>query len=681
MEHIIIGTDGHIDHGKTELIRALTGRDTDTLKEETRRGITIDLGFTWFDLPGGNRAGVIDVPGHEKFLPNMLAGVCGMDLVLLVIAMDEGIMPQTREHMDILSQLNVPGGIVVLTKMDLVDPEWADMMEEEIREELSGTPFAGWPVMRVSSVRDSGIKELKEKMIRMARELKRNRNIQGRFRLPVDRLFTVHGFGTVIAGTLLEGVVHCEDEVMIYPGRQLARVRSIQVHGETVSSACAGQRVALNIAGIKKEELHRGCVAAWPESLQLTERLDVLLQLTADTVRTVKNQSRLHLHIGTAETVCRVMLLNKNELKAGENCYAQLMPETVLAVKRGDRFIVRFYSPLETVGGGIVLDEHAGKHKRYDDAVLDYLYNIENDKSHKIVLQKLCASLEKPVTLAELEKQTRMPAEQLGAVLEELLKQQECVCLPGKKRPFFWVCEGEDQAWRELEALLKAYHQNRPYSRGMEKSLLKKNSSMKLWEPDRFEAYLDVLQKVGRIRGEGNLLCLWNFTVSEDEQARTVLEVMCRRIREAGFDLLDREQLYPAKGDDGNRREQEKSENTCILRNRISVTDREDLLDYFSSSGKLVKVGEDFYTTPEQAAEVRRRVLEYFEKHETLSFSSLRDLLGNTRKSAKPFMAYLDEAKVTAWCGKGTERVKGVVRTGEKQDLVSAAGNLLVITS
>ena len=658
MEHMIIGTAGHIDHGKTELIRALTGRDTDRLKEEKARGISIDLGFTWFDLPDGRRAGVIDVPGHEKFLPNMLAGACGMDLVLLVIAANEGIMPQTREHMDVLEQLDIPGGIVVLTKVDLVDPEWIKMMEEEIRDELSGTMFSDWPVAEVSSIQGTGIEELKEIIVFQAEKLKRNRNTQGRFRLPIDRFFSVQGFGTVITGTLLEGVVHCEDEVMIYPEKKRARVRSIQIHGETVPFACAGQRAALNIAGIKKEELYRGCTAAYPESLRIAGRLDVSLNMIRNTGRVMKNQSRLHLHIGTSETVCRVILLDKNELRAGETCYAQLVLEKPLAVKRGDRFIVRFYSPLETLGGGVVLDEQAGKHKRYDSAVLEYLHNTENHKSEEIVLQKISAGGRQPMTMGELESQAKLPEELLRSIVEDLSARRQCVCFRGKKRQFCWSCEEEERVWWEIRTVLETYHRERPYSRGMEKKLLKKNTSLKQWEPDRFDAYRDYLWREGRIDSGDDFICIKDFAIQEDDLARMVLEVMQKKIHAEGFHLLDSDQLYSEKDSGECQGSVGLREKELLSLGKISEENRKDLLDYFSDTGKLVKIGDNFYTTPELAEEVKKRVLDYFENNEILSYSALRDLLGNTKRSARLFMAYLDEAGITVRFGRETERKK-----------------------
>ncbi|MFA6781632.1 MAG: selenocysteine-specific translation elongation factor, partial [Sedimentibacter sp.] len=348
MRNIIIGTAGHIDHGKTTLIKALTGRETDRWEEEKRRGITIDLGFTYFDLPDGSKAGIIDVPGHEKFIKNMLAGVVGMDMVLLVIAADEGIMPQTTEHLNILNLLGMKNGIVVLTKCDIADEEWISLVKEDIIESLSSTFLEGAPIVEVSSKTRNGINNLIQEINNQAEKSVIERELNTIPRLPIDRVFSIQGFGTVITGTLITGILKKGTEVEIYPVNKVCRIRNIQVHSSDVEKAYSGQRTAINLTNVKKTDIYRGCVIAPVNSMKNTMMLDVKLNLLKSSKRVVINRSRLHLYTGTSEILCRVVLLDRDELKPGESCFAQLRLEEEVAVRRGDKFIVRFYSPSET---------------------------------------------------------------------------------------------------------------------------------------------------------------------------------------------------------------------------------------------------------------------------------------------------------------------------------------------
>lgn len=371
MKNVIIGTAGHIDHGKTTLIKALTGRNTDRWEEEQRRGITIDLGFTYFDLPSGDRAGIIDVPGHEKFINNMVAGVVGMDLVLLVVAADEGIMPQTREHMDILHLLGIEKSIVVLNKCDLVDEEWLELVEEEIKEEFEGTFLEQAPVVKVSAATGKGLEELVELISHMTSDEVVEKDIHTIPRLPIDRAFSLSGFGTVITGTLVSGTIRKEDMLEMYPIGKESKIRSIQVHGEDKTVCYAGQRVAINLSNIKKREIQRGCVLASKGSMKTADLLDVRLNVLDSSMRVLTNHTRLHFFTGTSEILCRAVLLDREEIGPGESGLVQLRLEESIAVRRGDKFIVRFYSPMETIGGGVVLEPNPGIKKRFREEVIE----------------------------------------------------------------------------------------------------------------------------------------------------------------------------------------------------------------------------------------------------------------------------------------------------------------------
>lgn len=365
--HIIIGTAGHIDHGKTWLVKALTGTDTDRLAEEKKRGITIENGFAFWKLPNGEEAGIIDVPGHEKFIKNMLAGAGGIHIAMLVIAADEGVMPQTREHLDILSLLGIRRGVVVITKGDL---EWKPGLREEIQMFVAGTFLEKAAVVVTSAVDERGIEDLRRILWQMCLEetqggdyAQRNASVNS-FRLPIDRVFSLKGFGTIVTGTLLDGALDMDSSAMLYPKAQLVKVRGIQVHGQNVSRAFPGQRVAVNLAGIGKEEISRGEILAAADSMESTMMADVKLRLLKSGHWSLKSGARVHLYHGAAELICKVILLDREVMKPGEEAVVQLRMEQQTAMKAGDHFVIRFYSPVETIGGGVVENPNALKRKR-----------------------------------------------------------------------------------------------------------------------------------------------------------------------------------------------------------------------------------------------------------------------------------------------------------------------------
>ena len=384
MKHVIIGTAGHVDHGKTVLVKALTGTDTDRLAEEKRRGITIEPGFARLDWPDGTQAGIVDVPGHEKFIKNMLAGAGGIDLAMLVIAADEGVMPQTVEHLDILSLLGVQGGLVVLTKAELVDDDWLELVRGQALELTEGTFLEGAPILSVSAVTGQGIPELRDALYRLVQEA-REKSALAPFRLPIDRVFSVDGFGTVVTGTLTEGAVQVGDAVELVPSGLQSRVRTLQVHGESVDAAYAGQRAALNLTNLQKSEIRRGDAAVRPGSARSSRMLDVRLRCLRNAKRTVLNGSQVHLYHGTSVHLAKAVLLERDELRPGESCLAQLRLTEPMAVKQGDRFVIRFYSPVETIGGGTVLDPRPLRHKRHDLAVLDSIPPERREEARQVL--------------------------------------------------------------------------------------------------------------------------------------------------------------------------------------------------------------------------------------------------------------------------------------------------------
>ena len=461
MKYGIIGTAGHVDHGKTCLIKALTGIDTDRLKEEKKRGITIELGFAWMDFPGGERVGIVDVPGHEKFVKNMLAGVGGMDLVMLVVAADEGIMPGGASGYSVYPWN--PSGIIVITKTDLADPELVELVEEDIRELTEGTFLENAPVIPVSVYKNQGLDQLKKILYQMYQKLPDHKETRA-FRLPVDRVFTLKGFGTVVTGTLLGGKIKKEQEAFLYPENVPVKIRSIQVHEQGVEVAHAGQRVALNLPDRKKEEISRGDVIAFKNSLYPSMMADVSLTVLRHTERVVKNGSRVHIYHGTKELLGKVILLDREELKAGETCYAQLRLEDETVMEKGDRFVIRFYSPAETIGGGCILDACPRKHKRKDPKVLEACGIKEKGTGAQMLETSILEHRGCFYSLEELAGRNSLDRSGLKNTAAKLTEKGILVCL---EEGLYIHREEMNFYCRKTERILDDFHKTYPLKEGM----------------------------------------------------------------------------------------------------------------------------------------------------------------------------------------------------------------------
>ena len=540
--NIIIGTAGHIDHGKTTLIKALTGRETDRWEEEKRRGITIDLGFTYFDLPDGNKAGIIDVPGHEKFIKNMLAGVIGMDLVLLVIAADEGIMPQTTEHLNILNLLGVKKGIVVLTKYDLIDPEWLELVKEDIKEALKESFLENAPMVEVSSKTGYGIEKLVEVICRQTETEVKERDLNTIPRLPIDRAFSITGFGTVITGTLISGILKKGDEVEIYPVNKICKIRNIQVHSNDADKAYAGQRTAINLSNIKKTEIYRGCVIAPVNSMKNTMMLDVKLNLLKSSRRIVENRSRLHLYTGTSEILCRVVLLDREELSPGESCYAQLRLEEEIAVRRGDKFIVRFYSPMETIGGGEIIEPVPKKKKRFDDSLIEEL-KVKEKGSSTDVIEKIIRENSKLVpSVAEIAKITALTDEEIKNSVELLEEEEKLTAFKLKNDIYVWHKSFEREIEENIEKYIFSFHDKNKYAKGAKKSEIKSKFLPSLKQPV-FDLVVASFVEKGTIKQDGEFLSLPYFEIQYDELYKKAEEVVNKCLDAAKFDFMKQEEL------------------------------------------------------------------------------------------------------------------------------------------
>ncbi len=637
MKHVIIGTAGHIDHGKTTLIKALTGRNTDRLKEEQQRGITIDLGFTWFDMNDGTRCGIIDVPGHEKFINNMVAGVVGMDLVLMVVAADEGIMPQTREHLDILELLGIEKSILVLNKCDLVDEEWTDMVEMDIREQLAGTIMEEAPCVRVSSVTGEGIEPLKELIAEMVRDKVEARYLNSIPRLPIDRVFTLPGFGTIVTGTLLSGSITKGETLTLFPVGKTSKVRNIQVHEANQDICEAGQRVALNIPNIRKSEIYRGCVLAPANSMENTTLIDVNLRILKSSKRTIRNRERFHLFTGTSEILCRAILLDHDSLKPGESGLAQLLCEEEIVVKRGDRFVVRFYSPLETSGGGVILESNPRKKKRFNDDVIEELKKKKSGSLTDVCELNIRAVTDDLIPLKELAKSMSHSVEELEPCLKELVERGTVLEFQMKKDTWYWHSDNAFIMEQEIARTLKNFHENHPYRYGIPKVEIH-NTFMKRVRLNVFDACVNYMVNSGTLRIQEEFICLADFTIPKDETFMEIEKLLTDTFEEAGYLLLrysevDKKQ-YPEE----------------------LVT---DVLHILIDEGKVVRVGEELemYTMKHFMDAAEAQVRKHFETEELLTIKQVREMFETNRKCAKPIIEYMDSIKVTKKIGAETERV------------------------
>lgn len=635
MKNIIVGTAGHIDHGKTTLIKALTGRNTDRWEEEQRRGITIDLGFTYFDLKNGDRVGIIDVPGHEKFINNMVAGVVGMDLVLLVVAADEGIMPQTREHMDILGLLGIKKSILVINKCDLVDEEWLELVEEEIQEELEGTFLEGAPVVKVSAATGQGLDELTDTIQQLMSDEVVAKDTQTIPRLPIDRAFTLSGFGTIITGTLISGTITGEDVLEMYPIGKECKIRNIQVHGQNQDKCYAGQRVAINLSNVKKKEIRRGCVLAPKNSMKNTDLLDVKLKVLEDSMRILTNHERLHLYTGTSEILCRAVLLDKEQIGPGEEGLVQLRLEEEIAVKRGDRFVVRFYSPMETIGGGIVLEPNPVRKKRFDAQAIEELKKKESGSLGDVMELQIKEHGDTMITLAELAKVMAHSVDELKEYLEELEESGTIFVFPMKKDTYLWHRDSEFAVRQKIEETLQKYHSEHPYRYGMKKAEIH-NTFLKKIKPNIFDAYIERMTGENVYGRREEYLSLPGYEVPKDAMYLQTEKLIEDTFEKAGYDFVRFSEIDFGK---------------------IPRQTAEDVVLMMIDEGKVLRINEEMFTMKHLMDEAKEKIQNHLKEENLITIAQVRDMFSTSRKSAKPILEYMDSIKVTKKTGGESERV------------------------
>ena len=623
MKHVIIGTAGHVDHGKTLLIKALTGIDTDRLIEEKKRGITIELGFAHLDWPDGTQAGIVDVPGHEKFIKNMLSGAGGIDLAMLVIAADDGVMPQTVEHLDILTLLGIQDGLIVITKADTVDPEWLEMMRDEITEKVKGSFLEGKPIVAVSAYTGQGIGELKE-MLRLLVHRAEEKSLRIPFRLPVDRVFSVDGFGTVVTGTLIEGSMNEGDLAELVPSGAQTRIRNLQVHGKDVETAYAGQRVAINLAGLKKTDIRRGDAVAKPGTVRTSRMLDVRLQNLPDSNRIIQNDSQVHLFHGAAVLLAKVVLFGRDELKPGESCYAQLRLTEPIASKNGDRFVIRFFSPLETIGGGVILDDQPRRHKRSDPKIQEILRIKESGSRDDLTVQLLAEFGTRLPTASQLVAKLQREEADIQDELYDLCSRGLAMePLPGR----YVAASVIDKVWADCREILNLYHKQNPLHAGIQSAELRQKLC-KGMERGCADSLIAILHQEGKIRKLGDRYALSDFTVTLTKRQRNIREKLLQVYTSSGIETPITDHVM--EGFPSNER-----------------TEARQVLESLITSGELILLTpqiclyRDVYNKILQAAQT------HFETEDSLTLAQLRDLLQTSRKYSQAIIEYFDKIHIT----------------------------------
>ena len=615
--HIIVGTAGHVDHGKTLLTAALTGIDTDRLPEEKKRGMTIVPGFVPLDLKSGRRLGLIDVPGHEKFVKNMLAGVAGVDMVMLVIAADESVMPQTVEHLNIINLLDIDKGVICITKSDMVDEEWIEMVKDDVAELVKGTSLENAPVIEVSAHTGHNIDKLRDILDEVAATVP-ERPSAGYCRIPVDRVFNKTGFGTIITGTLWMGSISEGQRLEMLPGETEVRVRGIQVHEQPVEKSYAGQRTALNIAGPEVEKVHPGSWLAEPGLLRETYRIDVSLRLLKS-AKAITQRKRVRVHHGTREALGRVHLLDREELKPGESCLCQLVLETPLPPLRGDKMILRAYSPMVTVAGATVLDPTPPRRKRYNQASIEELSKKQKWDLSEVVLDVLHKA-DKPLNVSEIANIAQMPASDIKPVVEQFDDSGRISPLNMEGEPVYMLPERQDELLDATLAMVGEYHKRSPLRKGMPLAELKQKV-FPSFTKKQMGAMLDSWKQ--DVRTDGANISAADFKCEPRGKDAERIRAIMKEFSADPFSPPEWADVISGLG--------------------ISKTDEQEYLTYLSDSGKLVKAGPISFSG-DALAQAEQKLRELGEQ---FTIGEARDALGTSRKYVQAILEYFDAKKLT----------------------------------
>ncbi len=628
MKQIILGTAGHIDHGKTSLIRAVTGIDTDRLKEEKERGITIELGFAALDLPSGQHVGIVDVPGHEKFVKNMVAGATGIDIVALVIAADEGVMPQTREHMEICTLLGIRHGFVVLTKIDMVDEEWLELAREDVAEFTRSTFLEGQPVVPVSSVTGDGIDDFTRTLDAQCSAIP-ERKTSGLFRLPVDRVFTMRGFGTVITGSLVSGKIAVGENIELFPADIQAKVRGLQVHGAGVEEAQAGQRTAVNFQGLDKADVERGFVLARPGTLKPSYMVDIALNYLESCAKPLKNRTRVRFHTGTSEIMGNIILIDRETLDPGQAAVAQIRLDTPVALVKDDRYVIRSYSPVRTIGGGRVLNPVPPKHKRFRADVIESLDRYKEMTPEEIIAFHAHQSGFQGTRFSDLRLVTNLPDKKLESAVNALLSNRRLLTVDREARLFIHA-EAYENLRRQVLDHLGGYHAAYPLKAGMPSEELKSKFPARI-NPKLPNQVLNQMVRTEELVLEDNLIRLAGHQVSLGLDQTELKQKIEKAYVEGGITPPYFKEVCQQLGaDPGAAR---------------------DVLRLMVEDGLLIKVKEDLYFHRPAIEELKGRLVAFLKENGAITTPQFKDMTGASRKYVIPLAEYFDATRVTIRVG------------------------------
>ncbi|QLA18896.1 selenocysteine-specific translation elongation factor [Desulfolutivibrio sulfoxidireducens] len=628
---VIMGTAGHIDHGKTTLIKALTGIDCDRLVEEKKRGITIELGFAFMDLPGDRRLGIIDVPGHERFVKNMVAGAAGIDFVTLVIAADEGIMPQTREHLEICTLLGIKTGLVALTKIDMVDEEWLEMVKEDVAGYLSTTFLADAPIFPVSAHTGQGLDALKSALSELV-DTYQPRRRSDLARLPIDRVFTLKGYGTVVTGTLIAGSFKVGDDVVAYPKGTTSKIRNLQSHGQPVQVSPAGRRTAVNLPGLEVDDLERGEVLALPGTLFPSLVWDVELTCLASCPRSIKHRTEIHFHHGTRETLARIFLLDREKLEPGETAICQVRFAEPMAGVFGDRCVVRAYSPLRTVAGGRIVSPLGRKVKRFAEPGLEPLRRLAGAARDEVIPVQLELAGAEGLSFARLMVLSDLESRELDKALKRLCDTGGAALVDreGKEGRTFVAASVVNRLMDELLAAVAAFHKREPLKQGVTRGEMASGFGRGL-SPKLFHFLLERLLKTGKLAAEQEMLRLPEHKVSmASDQAK---------LRDTLLGIYDTGGLTPPNLKD-------------VLESlNLTFKEAQPVYKVLMDQGLVVRIKEDMFCSAAAFKELVAKVAAYFETAREMDPSNFKDIAGLSRKFAIPYLEYMDKEKITVRVG------------------------------
>jgi selenocysteine-specific elongation factor len=642
MKHVILGTAGHIDHGKTSLVKALTGVDTDRLKEEKERGITIELGFTFLDLPSGIRLGIIDVPGHEKFVKHMVAGVWGIDLVALVIAADEGVMPQTREHLDICKLLNVKKGLIVLTKIDLIDRELLELVKEEVSEIVQDTFLKGAPILAVSSMTGEGIPQLLSTLDLLSQDIE-ERSSKGLFRLPIDRVFVMKGFGTVVTGTMISGSLSLGDTVQVLPSGLEGKVRNLQVYSRSVEKAVAGERSAVNLQGIETSSIERGDVLTKLNTLKPSQLIDAYLEYLPDAPRPLKHRTKQRFHIGTTLTNASIFLLDREELAPGKGGFVQLRLERPVVALPQDRFVIRGSSAIQTIGGGIILDSHPDKHRRYSSSVIADLSLLKDGTSEQALRQHIHHSGMGGITLEDLLNRIEMPSSEIQLILRKMAGKGDLLFIDPEKLKV--IERGQYHGLKEMVLTqLRDFHQRSPMKSGLSKEELRTKLPPEV-DVKLFQILINELIQSKEVVLEKDKLRLSGHQISSADE-----KGLFKRVEAA----ILRGGLQP-------RSPKELSEEWSEREEEVRA-----IFEHLVHEGILVKIKSEIYFHRVPFENLKEELITYLKSHQEITTPQFKEMTRVSRKYAIPLIEYFDQIKLTLRLGE--KRVlRGTSQSPEKK--------------